>query len=103
MAILNLMKLPFDLYLVHYLISQGYNYWLAKTDYKSQESNYPQMTLIPVQKPVCFNLPEGYIYFKIVSENPEIVPGRDRYDIFVNLTNEDFLNYKKLLLQEVSA
>jgi hypothetical protein len=96
------MKLPLNLNLVQFLLKQGYNYWLSRTDI-SQEYIRPNVTLTPVQKPVCLTLPDGYSYFEILSKTIEIASEMERYgEVTVNLNNDDFLNYKKFLIEEVS-
>jgi hypothetical protein len=95
---LGLMRLPLNPSVVQYLIEQKYEYWLAKTDGITAE-NASQITLIPVHKDDCTNLPAGYSYFKIGDEIPKTKAEETDVEIIVNLINDDILNYKKFLLR----
>ena len=93
------MKLPLHINLIKFLTTQGYKYWLTKTDSADQENSLLKITVIPVQKPVCVNLPEGYTYSKIFSKDTKITSKQDNVQIIVNLTSEDFVSYKKFLIK----
>lgn len=96
------MKTALTPFLLKFLIEEGYQYLLSKTENINEPDASVQITLTPViARPQVRRLPRDFdTYFKLTREPQMMANGVDDTRILVKLSAEDIARLKQIVLNK---